>query len=43
MAGLYETMPLQNLFAVVGLFGVIAGVVMLMFSGRLTKMMHGVK
>jgi len=43
MAGLYETMPLQNLFGVVGLFGVIAGVIMLTFSGRLTKMMHGVK
>ena len=43
MAGLYASMPLQNLFGVVGLFGIIAGVIMLMFSGKLTKMMHGVK
>jgi POT family proton-dependent oligopeptide transporter len=43
MAGLYESLPLQNLFGVVGLFGIIAGVIMLSFSGKLTKMMHGVK
>ena len=43
MAALYETLPLQNLFGVVGAFGIIAGIVMLVFSGKLTKMMHGVK
>ena len=43
MAGLYASMPLQNLFGVVGLFGIVAGVIMLVFSGKLTKMMHGVK
>jgi POT family proton-dependent oligopeptide transporter len=43
MAGLYASMPLQNLFGYVGMFGVIAGVIMLVFSGKLTKMMHGVK
>ncbi len=43
MAGLYASMPLQNLFGVVGLFGVVAGVIMLVFSGKLTQMMHGVK
>ena len=43
MAALYETLPLQNLFGVVGAFGVVAGIVMLMYSGKLTKMMHGVK
>jgi POT family proton-dependent oligopeptide transporter len=43
MAGLYESLPLQNLFGVVGLFGIVAGLIMLAFSGKLTKMMHGVK
>lgn len=43
MAGLYASMPLQNLFGYVGLFGVVAGMIMLAFSGKLTKMMHGVR
>ncbi|MGH9387074.1 MAG: peptide MFS transporter [Vicinamibacterales bacterium] len=41
MAGLYEAMPLPNLFGAVGLFGVAAGVIMLMFSRPLARMMHG--
>jgi POT family proton-dependent oligopeptide transporter len=43
MAGLYASMPLPTLFGVVGLFGTLAGVIMLAFSGKLTKMMQGVK
>ncbi len=43
MAGLYEKLPLQNIFGYVGLFGILAGLVMLMYSGKLAKMMHGVK
>lgn len=43
MAALYEELPLQNLFGIVGAFGVLAGLVMLAYSGKLTKMMHGVK
>ncbi len=41
MAGLYEAMPLQNLFGAVGLFGLVVGVVMLLFAKPLTRMMHG--
>jgi POT family proton-dependent oligopeptide transporter len=43
MAGFYASMPLQNLFGYVGLFAIVAGGLMLAFSGKLTKMMHGVK
>ncbi len=41
MAGLYESMPLPNLFGAVGLFGFLAGVLMLLCSRMLTRMMHG--
>jgi proton-dependent oligopeptide transporter, POT family len=41
MAGLYESMPLPNLFGAVGLFGFLAGVFMLLSSRMLTRMMHG--
>jgi proton-dependent oligopeptide transporter, POT family len=41
MAGLYEAMPLPNLFGAVGLFGFVVGVIMLACSRRLAKMMHG--
>jgi POT family proton-dependent oligopeptide transporter len=41
MAGLYEAMPLPSLFGAVGLFGFFAGVVMLLCSRALARMMHG--
>jgi hypothetical protein len=41
MAGLYEAMPLPNLFGAVGLFGFVAGVIMLLSSRALARMMHG--
>jgi POT family proton-dependent oligopeptide transporter len=41
MAGLYEAMPLPNLFGAVGLFGFVAGVIMLLCSRSLARMMHG--
>jgi POT family proton-dependent oligopeptide transporter len=41
MAGLYEAMPLPNLFGAVGLFGFVAGVIMLLCSRALARMMHG--
>jgi POT family proton-dependent oligopeptide transporter len=41
MAGLYEAMPLPNLFGAVGLFGFAAGVIMLLCSRTLARMMHG--
>jgi hypothetical protein len=43
VGGLYESLSLPSLFGMVGLFGVVVGVLMLVFSGRMTKMMHGVR
>jgi POT family proton-dependent oligopeptide transporter len=43
LSGLYESLPLTALFGRVGLFAVIAGVVMLAFAPKFTKLMGGVK
>jgi POT family proton-dependent oligopeptide transporter len=39
LGGLYEALPLATLFGRVGLFAVVAGVLMLVFSPRLTRLM----
>ncbi len=43
LSGLYESLPLSSLFGRVGLFAIVAGVVMLVFAPKFTKMMHGVR
>ncbi len=42
MAGFYASMPLPTLFGRVGLLPIGAGLLMLIFVRRLTRMMHGV-
>ena len=43
LGGLYESLPLTTLFTRVGLFAIVCGVLMLLFSPRLTKLMGGVR
>jgi len=43
LASFYEEMPLQELLAAVSVLPILAGIVMLAFSKRFTKMMSGVK
>ncbi len=43
VGGLYESLPLQGIFGVAAAFGVAAGVLMLVFSGRIKDWMGGVK
>jgi POT family proton-dependent oligopeptide transporter len=43
LSGLYESLPLPTLFGRVGLFAIVAGVIMLVFAPKFTKMMHGVR
>jgi POT family proton-dependent oligopeptide transporter len=42
VGGLYESMPLQSIFGFVGAFGVVAGLLMLAFSGKIKAWMGGV-
>ncbi|MCC7254296.1 peptide MFS transporter, partial [Hyphomicrobium sp.] len=43
LGGLYESLPLPTLFGRVGLFAVIAGIVMLLLARRFTRLAGGVK
>jgi POT family proton-dependent oligopeptide transporter len=43
VGGLYESLPLTQIFGVVAAFGVVAGVIMLLFSGKIKDLMGGVK
>jgi POT family proton-dependent oligopeptide transporter len=43
LSGLYESLPLTALFGRVGLFAIVAGALMLIFSPKFTKLMGGVK
>ena len=43
VGGLYESLPLTQIFGVVGAFGIAAGIVMLLCSGPLKKLMGEVK
>lgn len=43
MAAFYESMPLERLFGAVSVLPIAAGVLMLLFSKRLTRMMGGVR
>ena len=43
MATLYESMPLAQLFGVVSILPVVAGIVMLLLAKRMTAMMGGVR
>ncbi|MEO8483622.1 MAG: peptide MFS transporter [Acidobacteriota bacterium] len=43
LSGLYESLPLSALFGRVGMFAIVAGVLMLIFAPKFTKMMHGVR
>jgi POT family proton-dependent oligopeptide transporter len=43
MAALYGSMPLSTLFGVVGAFGVACGVLMVLFTKPLTRLMGGVR
>jgi len=43
LGGLYESLPLDRLFGVVGLFAIAAGLLMLFFSPKFTRLMGGVK
>jgi proton-dependent oligopeptide transporter, POT family len=43
VGGLYESLPLTSIFGVVGAFGIAAGVLLLLFSGPIKRMMGEVK
>ena len=43
VGGLYESLPLTSIFGVVGAFGIGAGVLMLVFSGPIKRLMGEVK
>jgi POT family proton-dependent oligopeptide transporter len=43
VGGLYESLPLTQIFGVVAAFGIVAGTIMLVFSGRIKQLMGGVK
>ena len=43
MAAFYEDMPLQQLFGVVSILPVAAGIVMLLLAKRMTTMMGGAR
>ncbi|MEZ5315875.1 MAG: peptide MFS transporter [Vicinamibacterales bacterium] len=43
VGGMYESLSLPTLFGVVALFGIAAGILMLLTSRKLTQMMHGVR
>jgi POT family proton-dependent oligopeptide transporter len=43
VGGMYESLPLPTLFGVVAMFGIAAGVLMLVSSRKLTDLMHGVR
>ncbi len=42
VGGLYESMPLDSIFGVVGAFGILAGVLLLAFSGKIKRLMGDV-
>jgi proton-dependent oligopeptide transporter, POT family len=42
IAGLYSTFSLPHLFGAVGAYGILAGVIMWLFAGKLKKLMHGI-
>jgi POT family proton-dependent oligopeptide transporter len=42
-AGFYEELPLNQLFAAVGVLPVVAGLILLALSGRFTRLMHGAR
>jgi dipeptide/tripeptide permease len=43
LGGLYESLPLATLFDRVGLFAVIAGILMLVLARRFTRLAGGIK
>jgi POT family proton-dependent oligopeptide transporter len=43
LAGFYEEMPLTQLFGAVSVLPIAAGIALLLFSPRFTRMMHGAK
>jgi POT family proton-dependent oligopeptide transporter len=43
VGGMYESFSLPTLFGVVAMFGIVAGVLLLLSSKKLTQMMHGVR
>jgi POT family proton-dependent oligopeptide transporter len=42
-AGFYEELPLNQLFAAVGVLPIAAGLILLALSGRFTRLMHGAR